>query len=334
MAVHLPVGENDRTQSAFVWASQAAEQSADRSRGTGHGHGACRVHFELRPHLISWPKAGPGPDAVVTKLRRGLVSTVQLGALVIWPEVSGKFLAAGREKLYLRGVTYGPFRPREDGSPYPVPGIVEQDFAAMGAYGFNAVRTYTVPPSWLLDCAAANGLRVMVGLPWEQHIAFLHERWRVDSIERRIRDGVGACAGHPAGPVLRRRQRDPRVNRALARPSAHRALPGEALPSRQRGGPGRSRHVGELPLHRVPRPGVSRPRHLQRLPEAQRPLAAYLARLQNLAGERPLLMTEVGLDSQRHGEEDQARVLRWQIATAAAEGCAGLGSSPGARGAE
>jgi O-antigen biosynthesis protein len=68
--------------------------------------------------------------------------------------------------------------------------------------------------------------------------------------------------------------------------------------------------------------------------EAQRPLAAYLARLQNLAGERPLLMTEVGLDSQRHGDGEQARVLRWQIETAAAAGCAGLGSSPGARGAE
>ena len=33
---------------------------------------------------------------------------------------------------------------------------------------------------------------------------------------------------------------------------------------------------------------------------------AYLARLQNLAGERPLLMAEIGLDSRRNGEGAQA----------------------------
>jgi len=31
------------------------------------------------------------------------------------PAVRGKFLWRGDRKLYLRGVTYGPFRPREDG---------------------------------------------------------------------------------------------------------------------------------------------------------------------------------------------------------------------------
>ena len=50
---------------------------------------------------------------------------------------------------------------------------------------------------------------------------------------------------------------------------------------------------------------------------------AYLARLQNIAGDRPLLMSEIGLDSLRHGEETQARVLDWQIRTAFAAGCAG-----------
>src|SRR5262249_17242019 len=49
----------------------------------------------------------------------------------------------------------------------------------------------------------------------------------------------------------------------------------------------------------------------------------YVARLQNLAGERPLILAEIGLDSQRHGKEAQALMLDWQIRTAFAGGCAG-----------
>jgi hypothetical protein len=38
-----------------------------------------------------------------------------------------------------------------------------------------------------------------------------------------------------------------------------------------------------------------------------------IARLQNLAGERPLLLAEVGLDSQQNGKVGQAQALRWLI---------------------
>ena len=57
--------------------------------------------------------------------------------------------------------------------------------------------------------------------------------------------------------------------------------------------------------------------------ESRERLAAYLARLQNLAGERPLLLAEVGLDSRRNGEEAQADTLKWQIETSFEDGCAG-----------
>src|SRR4051794_33568441 len=111
--------------------------------------------------------------------------------------VQGKFLFRGDEKLYLKGVTYGTFAAGPDGD-YPPPPRVDADFAAMAAFGINTVRTYTVPPRWLLDAAERHGLLVMAGLPWEQHVAFLAERSRARSIERRVRDGVRACSGHPA----------------------------------------------------------------------------------------------------------------------------------------
>jgi O-antigen biosynthesis protein len=53
-------------------------------------------------------------------------------------------------------------------------------------------------------------------------------------------------------------------------------------------------------------------------------LKAYLARLQNIAADRPLMLTEIGLDALRNGEAAQANSLDWQIRTAFAGGCAGV----------
>src|SRR6185436_2798320 len=114
------------------------------------------------------------------------------------PRVDGKFLAVGEQRLWLAGVTYGTFAPGEDGQPYPDRERVDADLRAMAANGVNALRTYTVPPRWLLDAALRHGLWVTVGLPWEQHVAFLGSRRRAASIETRVREGVHACAGHPA----------------------------------------------------------------------------------------------------------------------------------------
>src|SRR5438876_6744364 len=53
-------------------------------------------------------------------------------------------------------------------------------------------------------------------------------------------------------------------------------------------------------------------------------LAAYLSQLQNIAGDRPLVMAEVGLDSCRNGTIAQAEALDWQIRTVFEGGCAGV----------
>src|SRR4029078_8869187 len=113
------------------------------------------------------------------------------------PRVGGKFFFIGDEKLWIRGASYGPFRPG-DGCEYGTPSAVEADFKQMAANGLNTIRTYTVPPLWLLDLAYAQSLRVMVGLPWEQHITFLDDRDRVQSIVERVRRGVLPFDKHPS----------------------------------------------------------------------------------------------------------------------------------------
>src|SRR5215213_8477562 len=115
------------------------------------------------------------------------------------PVTSGKFLRLGGAKFWVKGVTYGTFRPSAGESDgYPPAHTLEADFAAMAAAGVNTVRTYTVPPISFLDAAHEYGLRVMIGLPWEQHVAFLDVTGTADSIVSRVREAAGRCAGHPA----------------------------------------------------------------------------------------------------------------------------------------
>jgi GT2 family glycosyltransferase len=239
------------------------------------------------------------------------------------PHALGKFIFTGDKKLYIRGVTYGPFRPDLNGDKYHNPEVVERDFAQIAANGLNAVRTYTVPPRWLLDAAEQHGLRVMVGLPVEREAMFLDDRKHTRSLEEWVRAGVRACAGHPAvlcytiGNEIRssivRWHGHRRVERCLER--LYRAAKAEDPD-------GLVTYVNYPSTEYLQLPFIDFVSFNVYL-ESQERLEAYLARLHNIAGDRPLVMAEIGLDSYRHGEDAQARVLDWQVRTAFAAGCAG-----------
>jgi GT2 family glycosyltransferase len=239
------------------------------------------------------------------------------------PCVRGKFIFVGDEKLYLCGVTYGPFRPDERGSEYHTPDIVTQDFAQMAAKGINAVRTYTVPPTWFLDVAQEYGLRVMVGLPWEQHITFLDDRKRVQSIVERVGADVRACAGHPAILCYTIGNEIPApIVRWYGRRSVERFLHRLYRAAKAEDPDGLVTYINYPTTEYLQLPFIDFICFNVYL-ESQDRLEAYLACLQNLAGDKPLVMAEIGLDSRRNGEETQASVLDWQIRTVFAAGCAG-----------
>jgi len=112
--------------------------------------------------------------------------------------VEGKFFFAGQDKLYVKGVTYGPFAPGSHGDQFPERDIVAADFAKMIELGANTVRVFTPPPLWLLDLAAEAGLRVLAGIPWSQHIAFLSDAKTQTQIVRGVAAAIAAIKGHPA----------------------------------------------------------------------------------------------------------------------------------------
>src|SRR5206468_1338833 len=189
-------------------------------------------------------------------------------------------------------------------------------------FGMNAIRTYTVPPRWLLDIAMEHGLRVMIGLPWEQHITFLEDRNLPRQILERVRRNVGACAGHPA----------------ILCYAIGNEIPASIV--RWHGASRIEQFIRELyqaakeqdPEALFTYVNFPTTEYLQ-LPfldlvsfniylETPDRFDAYLAHLHTIAGDRPLLMSEIGLDSLRHGEAEQVRALDWQVRTIFASGCA------------
>jgi GT2 family glycosyltransferase len=200
---------------------------------------------------------------------------------------------------------------------------VEEDFAAMAAAGINAVRVYTVPPRWFLDLAHHHALRVMVGLAWQQHLAFLDDRSTVRDIERRVREGVRSCAGHPAvlwyaigneiPASIIRWHGVKRIERFLKR--LYRI-------AKREDPDGLFTYVNFPSTEYLDLPFLDLVCFNVYL-ESQDRFESYLARLQNIAGERPLVMTEIGLDSGKHGLDGQAESLAWQIRSAFTSGCAG-----------
>ncbi|HKQ56421.1 MAG TPA: glycosyltransferase, partial [Candidatus Eisenbacteria bacterium] len=236
----------------------------------------------------------------------------------------GKFLLAGEQKLYVRGVTYGTFRPDAAGDEFPAPARVTQDFELMAANGINAVRTYTAPPRWLLDRAWDHGLRVMVGLAAEREVGYLNDTRDLSAIEGRVRARVRACAGHPAvlcyalgneipAPIVRWLGA-PRIEGYLARLA-------EVVRAED---PGALVTYVNYPSTEYLDCSFCDLLSFNVYLESTERFEAYLPRLQNLAGERPLLIAEMGLDSMRKGAEAQASLVAAEVRSAFAWGAAGV----------
>ena len=237
--------------------------------------------------------------------------------------IRAKFFYAGEKKFFLKGTTYGPFAPDADGHFVGTAEKARKDFAQMCKVGINVIRIYHVPPRWLLDVAAEFGLRVIISIPWTQHVEFLNERKLRRDIIETIRKGVATHAGHPAIFAY---------------------FVGNEVPTTMVRWLGAARVVAfieqliDVCRATDPRPlysYASYPPTEFLLPtnvdfysfnvylERRLDFERYLARLQNLAEDKPLIMGEFGMDTLRKGEDMQADVLDWHLDVVVKGGAAG-----------
>ena len=99
-------------------------------------------------------------------------------------------LFRSEEKVFLKGVTYGPFGPGTHGAQLPEKDVITRDLALMRELGANMLRVFTVPPRWFADMCHEAGVGMLIGVPWTQHVAFLDSRAEKNRIRQAIRDGV------------------------------------------------------------------------------------------------------------------------------------------------
>jgi len=236
---------------------------------------------------------------------------------------AGKFLFRGDDKVFLRGVSYGPFAPASHGEQFPERDMARRDCALMRDLGVNCFRVFTPPPEWLLDLAEEYDLSVLVGLPWTEHVCFLDEPEVAAAIREQVRAGVEACKQHPAvsafligneiPPDIVRWHQPERV-RAFLRGlyDLVKSLAPDVLVSYANFPPTEYLDLDFLDF-------VSFNVYLHREKDFRR----YLSRLQNLAKDKPLVLTEFGIDSMHEGAVEQAEILSWQVRAAFESGVAG-----------
>jgi GT2 family glycosyltransferase/DNA-binding beta-propeller fold protein YncE len=235
----------------------------------------------------------------------------------------GKFLRLGTERFRVKGVTYGTFAPDAAGYQFPSPDRVAADFRLMAELGINTVRTYTPPRRDLLDEAARCGLHVMVGLPWSEHVAFLDDRNLKRQIRAELVMKVRELGDHPAVLALALgNEIPPGVVRWHGRVRIERFLRDLYDDAKSAAPSSLFTYVNfppteflDLSFFDICAFNV----YLHREPE----LRAYLARLQHIAGHKPLLLAEAGADSIREGEDGQAAITAMHIRVAFEEGACG-----------
>ncbi|NNM27978.1 MAG: glycosyltransferase, partial [Akkermansiaceae bacterium] len=231
-------------------------------------------------------------------------------------QTDGRFFRLGGRRLFLKAVTYGPFPPEERLD-------AATEFPRIAAAGFNAIRTYEPPSGDLLDVAHAHGLTVLAGLPWEWTRDFLyHPRFLAEG-ETTLTRFLKRQRNHPAlGAVFVANEIPSDLVRWMGPREVRLALE-ELIDSCRRAAPEVALAYASFPSTEYLEPRNADFTAFNVYLEHREEFRNYLPRLQNIAGDRPVLLSEFGLDTIRNDEEQQAETLRWHLEETLAAGIAG-----------
>lgn len=232
-------------------------------------------------------------------------------------EVDGKFFRRDGKRFFVDAVTYGPF-------PDPQPDH-RLELKKIADAGFNAIRLYDSPTSEMLDAALENGLVVMAGVHWEWYRLFLGGPNRTWLEEGRliIRHALQKWGQHEAVVAFFIANEVPSDLARWMGPSQVRSAIEDLIDEARSVAPWLLVAYANYPGSEYLEPGNADFTAFNIYLEERELLSAYLPRLHHLAGDRPVLITEFGLDTRSNSEQKQREALAWFYREAADAGVAG-----------
>ena len=209
----------------------------------------------------------------------------------------------------MKAVTYGPF-------PGGWPESFDEDFSRIADTGFNAIRLYEMPGLPLLDTAEKAGLKVFGGLNWEMNADFLSRPALFTASLVKLQECLRETGLHPAlagiyvgNEILADLVRWMGPAKVREKIEALIAAGKEAAP-----------HLlfayANYPSTEYLEPENADFSAFNVYLEEPAAFREYVKRLHHIAGDRPLVISEFGLDSQRNGLAKQAETFRWALAVA------------------
>jgi len=228
---------------------------------------------------------------------------------------NGRFFSTLGERITLRGVTLGPFPPERP---------VIDELQSIAQSGANMVRLYEPPEQAFLDRAYSLGIHVFTSVPWGWGADFLSNKSHYEGGYLKIRDYLSQYATHPA----------------LAGIYIANEIPSELV--RWMGA-----HDTKLLLERL----IQHLKHefptvlyayanypsteylelenadftaFNLYLEEAAPLTSYLQHLHTIAGERPLMVSEFGVDALSTSEHTQREILHMALRSAHQLGVQGV----------
>ena len=185
-----------------------------------------------------------------------------------------------------------------------------EDFHRISRAGFDAVRIYEMPDCRMLDAAEASGLKVIGGLAWQATADFRSDGRLLTRAHVELAECLRPVADHPAlGAVLVGNEIPGDLVRWMG-PAWVRAALEQLIDSGRAIAPDCLFGYASYPTTEYLELANADFTAMNVYLEDVSDFRAYLLRLHHVAGDRPLLVTEFGLDSRRNGMEAQARLLR------------------------
>ncbi len=231
--------------------------------------------------------------------------------------VHGKHFLLEGKPCFLRTVTYGPFAQTSPHSP-------EIDFPKIKSRGFNSIRVYGLPDQTLLDCASKNNLLVIATHAWGHGCDFYHQSPQIfKQALSDLENWLQANHHHPAlGAILVGNEIPTDIARWISPTKTRQAIDHLILASKKIA-PQLPVGYANFPTTEYLEPQLADFTAFNIYLQDAESLRRYLPKLHHLAGDRPVYLTEFGLDTQRNSESQQADLLTQGLQISRHAGLAG-----------